>query len=166
MKILIIIILIAHSFQAFAQQSLPITIKENFFNNYTYSMNKEKIRWNQVKSSLEEYPETMKKFLVGRQNITIGSGMRVATAILLTSGLVYFIADDYSIRSRNYFLGASTAGTVLGIIGPGIKEEGKRNISDAIQEYNYQILRNPGIPINQKSLEARNPYSVKWIFNF
>lgn len=115
---------------------------------------------------MSNYPETRKKYAIGQRNIAIGGGMKVATVILLTSGLIYFIAEDYSIRGRNVFLSTGTAGTILGIIGPGIKEEGKRNVSDAVQEYNYQILRNPDFLFHQKSLQVRNPYAMSWIFHF
>lgn len=166
MKALLLFLSCIFTFEVLGQQPAQISIRENIFNNYTYSQNKEKISQNQVKLAMINYPETQKKYVTGQRNIAIGSGMKVATAILLTSGLIYFIADNYSIRARNVFLVSSTAGTVLGLLGPGIKEEGKRNVSDAVQEYNYQILRNPDFLLNPKSLQVRNPYAVGWTFNF
>lgn len=166
MKYLLLLLLGLFASEVFGQQPLPISIRENFFNKYTYSQNGIRINSNQVKASMSDYPATLKKYLVGQRNMTIGSGMRIATAVLLTSGIIYFLADDYSIRSRNVFLVTTVAGTVLGVIGPGIREEGKRNVSDAIQEYNFQVLRNPDFQINQKSLQVRNPYAVGWKFNF
>lgn len=166
MKYLLLLLFSLSFFEAFGQQYTPISFRENFINNYTYSQNEEKINSTEVKQAMSDYPDTLKKFLTGQRNMTIGSGMRVATAVLLTAGTIFFIADNYSIRSRNVFLATSTAGVVMGFIAPGIREEGKRNVSDAIQEYNYQILRNPALPPNQISLEVRNPYALVWRFNF
>lgn len=166
MKFLLLFLLGISTFQAFGQQSSPISIRENIFNNYSYSQNGEKINSAKVKQALTEYPETLKKYITGQRNLSIGSTMKVTTAVLLTSGLIYFIADGYSVRSRNVFLLTSATGSVFGIIGPGIREEGRRNVSDAIQEYNYQLLRSPGLPPNQASLKVRNPYVLGWRFNF
>lgn len=166
MKYLLLFLLGLSSFHTFAQQSTQISFRENFFNNYIYSQNGEKINSTEVKQAISDYPETLKKFLTGQRNMRIGSGMKVATTVLLTAGMIFFIADNYSIRSRNVFIATSTAGVVMGFIAPGIREEGKRNVSDAIQEYNYQIHRNPGLPPNQISTEVKNPYVVGWQFNF
>lgn len=166
MKYFLLFLLALSIFQAFGQESTQISLRENFFNNYTYSQNGKKINSDQVKLALADYPETLKKYLSGQRSTNLGTGMKVATTVLLTSGLIYFIADNYSIRSRNVLLATSSAGVVMGFIAPGIVEEGKKNVSDAIQEYNYQILRNPDLPPNQISLEVKNPYVVGWTFNF
>jgi hypothetical protein len=166
MKYLPLLLFSLSFFEAFGQQSTQISFRENFFNNYTYSQNGKKIKSEEVKLAMTSYPETLKKYVTGQRNMAVGSGMKVGTAVLLTAGMIFFIADNYSIRSRNVFLATSTAGVVMGFIAPGIREEGKRNVSDAIQEYNYQILRNPALPPNQISLDVRNPYAVGWKFNF
>lgn len=166
MKYLLLLLFSLSFFEAFGQQYTPISFRENFINNYTYSQNEEKINSTEVKQAMSDYPDTLKKFLTGQRNMTIGSGMKVATTILLTAGTIFFIADNYSIRSRNVFLATGTTGLIMGFIAPGIREEGKRNVSDAIQEFNYQILKNPGLPPNQISLEVRNPYALVWRFNF
>lgn len=166
MKYLLLFLLGLLTFQAFSQQSTQISFRENFFNNYTYSQNGERINSAEVKLAMTDYPETLKKYSTGQRNLTIGSGMKVATIVLLTSGLVFFLADNYSIQSRNLFISSSSIGVVMGFVAPGIREEGKRNVSDAIQEYNYQLLKNPGLPPNQISLEVRNPYVLGWKFNF
>jgi hypothetical protein len=166
MRYILLFLLGLFAFQAFGQQSKEISIRENFFNNYIYSQNGKKIKSEEVKLAMTNYPETLKKYLTGQRNMTVGSGMNVATSVLLTAGTIFFIADNYSIRSRNVFLATSTTGVIMGFIAPGIREEGKRNVSDAIQEYNYQIHRNLGLPPNQISLEVRNPYVVGWKFNF
>lgn len=154
------------SFQCFAQQSAPITLRENFFNNYTFIQNSEKIKYDQVQESMATYPATLKKFMTGKRNMNFGSGMRIATSVLLTSGLVYFIADDYSAQSGRFLLATGVAGTIFSFIGPGIREEGRRNISDAVQEYNYQVLQRQQIPISYKPFQVRNAYAFGWKFNF
>lgn len=166
MKYLLLLLFSLSFFEAFGQQSTQISFRENFFNNYTYSQNGKKIKSEEVKLAMTNYPETLKKYLTGQRNMTIGGGMKVATAVLLTTGLIFFIADGYSIRSRNVFIATGTAGAVMGFVAPGIREEGKLNVSDAIQEYNYQILRNPSLPPISVSLEVMNPYVVGWQFNF
>jgi hypothetical protein len=154
------------AFSGFAQQSTQIVLRENVFNNYKFSQGGERIDQNRVKESMAAYPETLKKFVTGQRNVKAGSVMRIATTVLLTSGLVYFIADDYSARSGRFLLASGVTGTILGFIGPGIREEGKRNVSDAVQEYNYQILQRQQLPISQKSFETGNPYAFRWKFNF
>ncbi len=166
MRSFLLFLLGISTFQASGQQSTQISIRENFFNNYTYSQNGKKINSAEVKLTMDDYPETQQKYITNQRNIRMGKGMKVATTVLLTSGTIYLLADNYSIKSRNVFLATSSTGIVMGFIAPGILEEGKKNVSDAIQEYNYQILKNPGIPINQKSLDVRNPYAVGWTFHF
>ena len=151
-------------FQGFAQQSSQITFRENIFNNYSYIQNRGKINQEKVKESMAAYPETLRKFLTGQRNMRIGSGMKIATVVLLTSGLVYFIADDFSSQSGRFMLATSVTCMVLGIVGPGIREEGKQNVSDAVQEYNYQILQRQHLPISQKSFPTGNPYAFGWKF--
>lgn len=150
----------------FAQQTSQITFRENIFNSYSYSQKGEKINQDKVKESMASYPETLKKFMTGQRNMNFGSGMKFATTVLLTSGLVYFIADDYSSQSGRFLLATGVAGTILGVLGPGIREEGKRNVSDAVQEYNYQILLRQHLPISRKSFPMGNPYAFGWKFNF
>lgn len=166
MKGLLVLILSFLAAQCFAQESSPISLRENIFNTYAFSQSGEKIDPSRVRESMAAYPETLKKFVTGQRNMKVGSGMKIATSILLTSGLVYFIADDYSSQSGRFLLATSVAGMVLGIIGPGIREEGKRNVSDAVQEYNYQVLQRQQVPISSKPFPVGNAYAFGWKFNF
>jgi hypothetical protein len=152
--------------QAIGQQVSPISIRENFFNSYRYESKGVRIRTDQVKVAMKDFPETLKKFETGSRNMELGKGMKIATSVLITSGLVYLLADDFSSRSLNVFIGTSIAGMALGFIAPGIYEEGKDNVSQAIQEYNYQVLRNPDLLLKPTSFEAHNPYRLSWTFQF
>jgi len=153
-------------FEVFGQQVSPISIRENFFNSYRYESKGVRIGTDQVKVSMKDFPETLRKFETGSRNMALGNGMKIATSVLITTGLVYLLADDFSSRSLNVFIGTSISGMALGFIAPGIHEEGKDNVSQAIQEYNYQILRNPDYLLKPTSFEARNPYGLRWTFQF
>lgn len=166
MKLALIFIFCLASFEIFGQQGAPISIRENFFNNYRYESRGVSIRTEQVKDAMADFPETLKKFETGSRNMALGKGMKLASSLIITSSLVYLLADDFSTRSLNVFIGTSIAGMVLGFVAPGIHEEGKDNVSQAIQEYNYQILRNPDFLLKPTSFEARNPYSLGWTFHF
>jgi hypothetical protein len=133
MKYFLLFLLVISTFQASGQQSTQISIRENFFNNYTYLQNGKKINSTEVKLAMADYPGTQKKYITNQRNIRIGKGMKAATTVLLTSGIVYLLADNYSIKSRNVFLATSSTGVVMGFIAPGILEEGKKNVSYAIQ---------------------------------
>jgi hypothetical protein len=115
-------------FEVFGQQVSPISIRENFFNSYRYESKGIRIRTDQVKVAMKDFPETLKKFETGSRNMELGKGMKIATSVLITSGLVYLLADDFSSRSLNVFIGTSIAGMALGFIAPGIYEEGKDNV--------------------------------------
>ncbi|WP_157963154.1 hypothetical protein [Algoriphagus litoralis] len=166
MKRVVIFLFCLASIEVFGQQETPISIRENFFNYYRYESRGAPLRTEEVKAAMANYPETLKKFETGSRNMELGKGMKIASSLLITSGLVYLLADDFSSRSLNVFIGTSIAGMVLGFVAPGIHEEGKDNVSQAIQEYNYQILRNPDYLLKPTSFEARNPYRLAWTIHF
>jgi hypothetical protein len=118
-----------------------IGIKENFFGNYIYHADGQKIRPKEVRAYLEILPGDANEFGKSRDKLNTGRVLNY-TGIAINLGAFVLLAaggvtpDDI----RPWFL-ASMAGMVISAIGSNLAINARRDIPNIVSNYNYLVDR-------------------------